>query len=123
MRELKRLVQSFGHAIDGIVFTVKTQRNMQIHVGAAFFVLLVGWLLQIPWSGIMLVFFSIFFVLILEMVNTAIEVTVDLITKEIHPLAKIAKDVAAGAVLLGVILAIVVGFYVFIPPIISLLDH
>jgi diacylglycerol kinase len=123
MGEIKRLVQSFGHAIDGIVFTVKTQRNMQIHVGAASLAILAGWLLRIPWSDVLLVFFSIFFVFVLEMVNTAIEATIDLVTAEYHPLAKIAKDVASGAVLLGAVFSLIVGGYVYIPQIYTLIRH
>jgi len=119
---MKRLIRSFGHAIDGIVYTVKTQRNMQIHIGAAMFTLLMGWLLQISWSDVLLVFFSIFLVFILEMVNTAIESTVDLVTGEYHPLAKTAKDVAAGAVLLAAILAVIVGIYVFLGPLLEFIN-
>ncbi|MBP1930533.1 diacylglycerol kinase [Ammoniphilus resinae] len=119
---MNRLIRSFGHAIEGIVYTVKTQRNMQIHIGAALLVLFMGWLLQISWSDVLLVFFSIFLVFILEMVNTAIEATVDLVTGEFHPLAKTAKDVAAGAVLLAAILAVIVGFYVFLEPLLVLLN-
>ncbi|RKD24008.1 diacylglycerol kinase [Ammoniphilus oxalaticus] len=123
MGELKRLLRSFGHAIEGIIYTIKTQRNMQIHVGVAFLALLLSWSLEIPWKHVLLVFFSILFVMILELVNTAIEATVDLITVEFHPLAKVAKDVAAGAVLLGAAWAVVVGFYVFFEPLMNVLRN
>ena len=122
MGEWKRLLRSFGHAVEGINYTIKTQRNMQIHVGAAVAALLLCWLLDVTWNHALLVFFSIFFVFILEIINTAIEATVDLVTTDFHPLAKAAKDAAAGAVLLGAIMAILVGIYVFLDPILQVLN-
>jgi diacylglycerol kinase len=115
--EWQRLKRSFFYAICGIRETVKTQRNMQIHVIMALLVLLLGWFLAIPKGDVLLVFFSVFLVLILETVNTAIEKAVDLtIGDTFHPLAKAAKDAAAGAVLFGAILSILVGIYVFLEP-------
>jgi diacylglycerol kinase len=111
-----RLVRSFGHAMSGIIYTLKTQRNMQIHAVISGLVLIAGWILHLTWGRVLLVFFSIFLMFILEMVNTAIEATVDLVTREIHPLAKIAKDVAAGAVLLAALFSVIVGIYVFYEP-------
>lgn len=122
MGEMKRLVRSFGYALEGIAYTIKTQRNMQIHVGAAILALGASWLLQVTWDRVLLVFFSIFLVLILEIVNTAIEATVDLVTAEFHPLAKIAKDAAAGAVLMAAILSFIVGIYVFSGPLLKVLN-
>ncbi|MFT9848658.1 diacylglycerol kinase [Aneurinibacillus sp. REN35] len=115
--EWRRLRRSFGYAICGIRDTVKTQRNMQIHVIVALLVLLLGWILAIPKGDVLLVFFSVFLVLILETVNTAIEHTVDVaIGDRFHPLAKKAKDAAAGGVLFAAILSVFVGIYVFGEP-------
>lgn len=122
MGEIKRLVRSFGYAFEGITYTIKTQRNMQIHVGMALVALFLTWSLNISWNHALLVFFSIFFVFILEMVNTAIEAVVDLVTRDFHPLAKVAKDVAAGAVLLGALFTVMVGLYVFSGPILRVLN-
>lgn len=122
MGELKRLFRSIGHAIEGINYTLKTQRNMQIHVGVAVVALFLSWILDITWNHALLVFFSIFFVFILEIINTAIEATVDLVTTDYHPLAKVAKDTAAGAVLLAAVMAILVGIYVFLDPILQVLN-
>lgn len=117
MKELERLRESFKYAIDGIIYTVKTQRNMKIHVGTAFIVLLFGLWLGIPKLEVLLVFFSIILVFIMETLNTAIEKTVDLaVGEKRHPLAKIAKDVAAGAVLFSVMLAVFTGMFVFSEP-------
>ena len=117
MREWQRLMRSFGYAIAGIVYTVKTQRNMQIHAAVAAAVLVLGWWLAIPKRDVLLVFFSIFLVLAFETMNTAVEKCVDLIVGDRrHPVARIAKDVAAGAVLLVAILAVIVGVSVFAEP-------
>jgi len=121
MGEWKGILQSFGYAIEGIIYTIRTQRNMRIHLGAAIVVLLLSWGLEISIGHLLLVLFSISFVLILELINTAIEATVDLVTDEYHPLAKVAKDVAAGAVLLGVLTTIGIGIYVFFNPGLSFL--
>ena len=117
MKEWERLLKSFGYALEGILYTVKTQRNMQIHVATAIIVLIFGLWMGISRLEVLMVFFSIFLVFILEVINTAIEKTVDLTTGEKrHPLAKIAKDVAAGAVLFSVMLAVFTGMFVFAEP-------
>ncbi|MGG0939637.1 diacylglycerol kinase family protein [Brevibacillus centrosporus] len=116
MKEWSRLMRSFSCAWQGIVYTVKTQRNMKIHVAAALLVLAAAWWLQIPRSDVLLVFFSIGLVTSLELVNTAIEAAVDLASPDWHAKAKIAKDVGAGAVLVAAIASVVVGCFIFGPP-------
>lgn len=117
MKERQRFIRSVGYAIAGLIYTVKTQRNMQIHVAAAVAVLGLGWWLAIPKRDVLLVFFCIFLVLAFETMNTAIETCVDLtVGDRRHPLARIAKDTAAGAVLLMAILAVIVGLAVFAEP-------
>lgn len=116
VKEWDRLVRSFSYALQGIVHTVKTQRNMQIHVAAAVIVLAAAWWLQIPRSDVLLVFFSIALVIALELVNTAIEAAVDLASPDWHRKAKIAKDASAGAVLVAAVVAAVIGVIIFGPP-------
>ncbi|MFD2369706.1 diacylglycerol kinase family protein [Brevibacillus sp. GCM10020057] len=116
MKEWDRLVRSFSYALQGIVHTVKTQRNMQIHVAAAVIVLAAAWWLHIPRSDVLLVFFSIALVIALELVNTAIEAAVDLASPEWHGTAKIAKDASAGAVLVAAVVSAVIGVMIFGPP-------
>lgn len=116
VKEWSRLMRSFSCAWQGIVYTVKTQRNMKIHVAAALLVLAAAWWLQIPRSDVLLVFFSIGLVTSLELVNTAIEAAVDLASPDWHAKAKIAKDVGAGAVLVAAIASVVVGCFIFGPP-------
>jgi undecaprenol kinase len=119
LKELRRMASSFSYAMQGIGHTVKTQRNMQIHVAAAVIVLAAAWWLQIPRSDVLLVFFSIGLVFSLELVNTAVEATVDLASPEWHEKAKIAKDACAGAVLVAAILSAIIGFIVFGPPLLQ----
>lgn len=116
MKEWNQFLRSFHFAWSGIIHTFKTQRNMRIHGTVTILVLLLLWWLNVPRGDVLLVFFCISLVMSLELVNTAIEAVVDLVTQELHPQAKIAKDVAAGAVLLSVFFAVVIGAYVFVPP-------
>lgn len=116
LKEWRRLVRSFSCALQGIVYTVKTQRNMQIHVAAAVLVLAAAWWLHIPRSDVLLVFFSIALVFALELLNTAIEAVVDLASPDWHAKAKAAKDASAGAVLVVAIVSVVIGIFVFGPP-------
>ncbi|MDF2684133.1 MAG: diacylglycerol kinase [Brevibacillus sp.] len=116
LKEWDRLVRSFSYALQGIVHTVKTQRNMKIHVTAAVLVLAAAWWLQIPRSDVLLVFFSIALVIALELVNTAIEAAVDLASPDWHSKAKIAKDASAAGVLVAAIVSVVIGVMIFGPP-------
>lgn len=116
MKEWQRFVRSVSCALQGIAYTVKTQRNMQIHVAAAVLVLAATWWLRIPRSDVLLVFFSIALVFALELVNTAVEAMVDLASPDWNAKAKVAKDASAGAVLVVAILSVLIGISVFGPP-------
>jgi diacylglycerol kinase (ATP) len=109
----RRFIDSFRYAADGLIYAVKTQRNMKIHSVVAVIVILLSWHLKINYNEFLFIIFSIFLVLVAELVNTAIESTVDLFTSEYHPLAKIAKNIAAGAVLLTAVNALIVGCVIF----------
>ena len=117
MRKRKKppLYQSFGSAFEGLFFCIAKERNMKIHCAAAILVTLAGTLFQISvteWCICLLLFGLI---LALELVNTAVEAVVDLVTEERKPLAKIAKDAAAGGVLIAAIMAALIGGIIFIP--------
>lgn len=109
------LYKSFGYALQGIAAGIKKERNMKIHCGAAVLVTAAGVMLGISGTEwcICLVLFGL--VMALELVNTAIEAAVDLATEEKRPLAKLAKDAAAGAVLVAAIMAAAVGMIIFLP--------
>lgn len=120
-RKKDPLYKSFGYAFEGIFTGVKKERNMKIHCTAAVIVVILGFLLQlsaIEWC-ICLVLFGL--VMALELVNTAVEAVVDLVTEERKPLAKIAKDTAAGAVLIAAIMAAVTGCIIFLPKIFKII--
>ncbi|PLS15193.1 diacylglycerol kinase [Bacillus sp. M6-12] len=111
------LLKSFGFAFFGIYTAARTERNVKIHLGISIIALLFGWQLGISPLEWLFVLTAIAGTVALEMVNSAIERTVDLITAERHPLAKQAKDIAAGAVLVYSLFSVLVGAVIFLPKI------
>jgi len=108
-------LRSFSFAGQGVWHVVRTQRNMRVHLAAAAAVIILALILRVgavDWACLLAV---IGLVLTAEALNTVVEAIVDLCTDEFHPLAKIAKDVAAGAVLISSVAAIGVGIAVFLP--------
>jgi diacylglycerol kinase (ATP) len=105
---------AFRHAIEGIGHTFRTQRNMRVHLFTVVAVLMAGLLLRLPRTEMAVLVVSAAMVVLAEMINTAIEAVVDMITDHYHPAAKYAKDVAAGAVLISAVNAAVVGGIVFL---------
>jgi diacylglycerol kinase len=114
------LVSSFRYAFAGLAYCFRTQRNFRIHVAIAFLVTLAGIILTLSWLEWAVVAILVVVVLSAEMVNTMVEALVDLVTQQYHPMAKIAKDVAAGVVLLSAIGSVVVGALIFLPKIFAL---
>lgn len=112
---LKRHTISFRHAFDGVFWAVKTQPNFRVHLCISFFVLLFAKIFVVTRVELLILLFTILLGLASEMVNTALESMTDLITKEYRTEAKIAKDVAAGMMLVISIGATVVGLVIFIP--------
>ncbi|MCT4605272.1 MAG: diacylglycerol kinase [Marinisporobacter sp.] len=111
--QVRKLIDSFNYAIDGIIYTLKTQRNMRIHFTMAVMVLFSSLFFDLSKLEMLVLFFTISLVIVAEMINTSIEATIDLITKEYHELAKIAKNVAAGAVFIAALNSIVVAYIIF----------
>ena len=112
-RRRGNLLTSFNYAFDGIVHALRYERNMWIHFGIAGLVLIAGLFFALTRVEVIALLVAISFVLITEMFNTAIEHTVDLVTDEDDPRARIAKDVAAGAVLVAAVNAVAVAYLVF----------
>ena len=108
-------VKRFIHAIHGILYGFHTEKNFRFHVIAAIIVMLVAFLLQISRLEWICVLFAIGIVMGAELLNSAIERTVDLVTEEFHPLAKSAKDLAAGAVFVVSMIAALIGICIFGP--------
>ena len=109
---LKNPLHGFKYAVEGVVHVFRTQRHMKFHFLTMVLVLVVG-LIWLQREEILVLMFTITLVLMAEMFNTAVEAVVDLVTQSYHPLAKFAKDIAAGAVLIATLNAIVVGFLLF----------
>lgn len=109
----KTLWTSFNNAIKGIIYVLKTQNNMRIHFLFAFVILVSSLFLNLTKIEVLILSFAIIFVLIAEMFNSAIEIVINLITDTYHPLARMAKDIAAGAVLFASINALLVGYLIF----------
>ena len=109
------------HAIEGVMWAFRTQPNFLIHFTLAGFAILLGWFFAISSFEWVLLVFTIFWGLTVEMLNTAVEAMTDLITTEWKKDAKIAKDVAAGMVLITAIGTAVVAGVIFVPKIFQLL--
>jgi diacylglycerol kinase (ATP) len=107
------IFDSFNYASEGIVHVLRTQRNMRIHFLVAAIVLVLALWLGVPRIELIALLISITFVLMAEMINTAIEGAIDVSTTSFDPMAKLAKDVAAGAVLIATLNALAVGYLVF----------
>ncbi len=114
--ELGRRVLSFRYAFEGWLYVVRSQRNAWIHALATFLVVIVAFWLGVSTFGWAILVLAIAVVWAAEMANTAVEAVVDLVSPDPHPLAKIAKDAAAGAVLVCAVGAAVAGVLILGPP-------
>jgi diacylglycerol kinase (ATP) len=113
---LRLRVQSFGHAFRGWKYVIRTQPNAWIHSVITVLVVIVGFWLKLSFRDWAVLILTMALVWAAEFFNTAVESVVDLVSPQPHPLAKIAKDVAAGAVLLVAFAAILVGLLILGPP-------
>ncbi|WP_313756366.1 diacylglycerol kinase [Tissierella sp.] len=109
----KTLIDSFNYAVSGIIIALKTEKNMRIHYLIAIGVIILSLFFDFSRTEFLLLLFAISLVVVAEMVNTALERVIDLITQDYHPLARLVKDVAAGAVLIAAINSIIVGYLLF----------
>lgn len=114
--------ESVGHALDGIQYTTTHERNFRIEIMFAIMVSIASFIFKISIVEWCLLVLVIGMVLALELVNTAIERCVDLVTKDYKELAKNAKDIAAGAVFIMSMFSVVLGISIFLPKIIALLE-
>ena len=114
-----KLLRSFHHAFEGIMYATRTQPNMRVHLVIAALVLAATLVLRLERFYVVATVVLVSLVLSLELVNTAVEAIVDLLTVAHHPLAKTAKDAAAGAVLIAAVGAAIAGYLIFYQGIIS----
>jgi diacylglycerol kinase (ATP) len=112
-RRTLSLIESFNHAIEGIIHVLRTHRNMRIHFAVAIAVLIAAIWYGVTRFELIALMLAIAFVLVAEMINSAVEQAIDVSTTSFDPLAKLAKDIAAGAVLIAALNAVAVGYLVF----------
>lgn len=111
---------SFKYAFEGMRTALKNESHMRVHFTFATITIITGAFLGLTSVEWVILFSAIFYVISLELINTAVEALVDLVSPQIKPKAKIAKDVSAAVVLCAAIYSIVVGIYLFLPKIVSL---
>ena len=112
-RRARTLLESFNFAVEGIIHVLRTQRNMRIHMLAAVIVLVAALATSVTKLELIALLLAISFVFIAEMINSALEQAIDVSTTSFDPLAKLAKDIAAGAVLIATVNAVAIGYLVF----------
>ena len=112
-RRPQNLLESFNFAFEGIIHVLRTQRNMRIHFLVAVAVLVAAIFADVTKLELIALLLAIAFVFITEMINSAIEQAIDVATTSFDPLAKLAKDIAAGAVLIATVNAVAIGYLVF----------
>jgi diacylglycerol kinase (ATP) len=113
MKSRPSIIESFNFAIEGVVHVLRTQRHLRIHFAVAVIVLVLAVLVGVSKIELIALLIAIAFVLVAEMINTAIEGAIDAATTSFDPMAKLAKDIAAGAVLISAVTAVAVGYLVF----------
>lgn len=117
---IKRFLLSFSYPIKGLKYAYRNEQNLAVDVGVSLLVLIAGFIFQLEHYEWIIIVMTIAVVIAGELINTAIEAVVDLVTEEYHPLAKVAKDTSAAAVFVLAIMAAVVGIIIFLPKLISL---
>lgn len=114
-RSLKRFFKSFTYAFAGLKYAFLYEQNLMVHIIVSIFVFFLGFYFQISIFEWIILLLLMGLVIGTELINTAIEATVDLVSKEIHPLAKIAKDTAAASVMVFALIALIIGILLFLP--------
>lgn len=115
----KRLTNSFKYAFEGILQAYVGEQNLKIHTVIAILVIIFGFILKISYTEWLVCLVLIGLVLMAEFFNTSIEYLVDLVSPEIHPLAKATKDTASAGVLMMAIISAIIGLIIFVPKLIS----
>lgn len=116
---MRRLIKSFGYAVSGITYVIKTQNNFRIHLLLTLLSWLAGWYFNITGTEWLAIVLASGLVLVTEMINTSIELLVDLVSPDYHVKAGRIKDIAAAAVMLAAGIAVIVGALIFIPKLVD----
>jgi len=109
----KNLIDSFNNAINGLIGTIRSERNMKIHIAFAVAVLILSLFYDLTRVEFLIVCIAIALVIICELINTACEVIIDTLIGIYHPKAKVVKDTAAAAVFVSAVLSVIVGYFIF----------
>ena len=117
---LKKFINSFSYPIKGLKYAYRNEQNLAFDVGMALIVTIFGFIFKIDKVEWLVLVLTIGLVISCELINTAIEATVDLVTQEYHPIAKVAKDTSAAAVFVFAIVSVIVGLIIFLPKVILL---
>jgi diacylglycerol kinase (ATP) len=120
---MKKLIRSFGFAFKGLGYAAKTQLNFRIHLGATIIVFGMSYVLHISTNEWQWVILCIAFVLVTELLNTAIEFLTDLVSPGYNEVAGRVKDIAAGAVVIAAVFALIIGLIIFLPKLLLLAHH
>ncbi len=120
MKGINKFINSFKYPFSGLRYAYKNEQNLAVDIGITIIVIVLGILLKISIVEWAILSITVGLVISFELMNTAIEATVDLVTEEYHPLAKVAKDTSAAAVLVLAIVSIIEGIIIFLPKIIEL---
>ena len=118
---IKRFINSFVYAFSGIISAFKTEQNLVLDLIFGVLTIIIGIFLKLSIIEFAIVILAIGLVISMELINTSIENVVDMAMPEIHPLAKVSKDIASGAVLISCIMAFTVGIIIYLPKVIDLL--
>lgn len=114
------LILSIGYALEGIKYALIKGRNFRIQFGLGAIAVVMGYLTRISAGEWLIIILTISIVLILELVNTAVETVTDMVSTKFHPLAKVTKDISAGAVLVAAFASILIGIIIFLPKLVPI---
>ena len=117
---IKKFLLSFTYPIKGLKYAYRNEQNLAVDVGVALLVIIFGFIFKLNLTEWAILALTIGLVISCELINTAIEAVVDLVTEDYHPLAKVAKDTAAAAVFVFAIIAVIVGLIIFMPKLLAL---
>lgn len=117
---LKRFFNSIKYSIEGLTYAYKNEQSLWLHGVGSLVIISLGFVLGISFNQWAILIIALVIVLAIELLNTAIEAAVDLITKEIHPLAKIAKDCGSAASFVSAIMLFIISLFIFVPYIINI---
>ena len=120
---MRKFIRGFGYAFNGLLHACKTQLNFRVHLICALIVVLLGYVLNLSTAEWLWIALAIGLVLVAELLNTAIELLVDLVSPEYNKKAGLIKDMCAASVLVTAVTALIIGLLIFVPKLLALIHH